>query len=50
MGRKWQHKVRQVVGVLGAPFIGWEMERSGWEAGGPVAVGEVSFNSDGFRS
>jgi hypothetical protein len=37
--RKWQHEVRRVAEVLGAPFIGREMEGRGREAGGQAAAG-----------
>jgi hypothetical protein len=31
--KKWHHEVRRVAEVLGAPFIGREMDRRGHEAG-----------------
>jgi hypothetical protein len=37
--RKWQHEVRRVAEVLGAPFIGWEMKWSGRESGSQAAAG-----------
>jgi hypothetical protein len=37
--RKWQHEVRRVAEVLGAPFIGREMEGRGREAGDQAAAG-----------
>jgi hypothetical protein len=36
--RKWQHEVRRVAEVRGAPFIGWGMERSRREAVGQAAA------------